>query len=302
MAPSTTSDMAIRPAATVMLVRDHATEGLQVLMVKRNLNSDFVGGAYVFPGGAVDPDDGGTEAEAFCVGRTDAEASEILGIETGGLAYWVAVLRELFEEAGIFLAATADGETLELTGDTAARFVEHRAAVNDRRARFLDVVAEEGLTLEVGTLYYFAHWITPEGSPRRYDTRFFVATAPAHQTAAHDAGEVIADEWITPADALRRHREGGIELIFPTIKNLQAIARFSTVAELVHAAETAESVPAITPRITVSNEGVRILLPGDEGYEEAFSQGSSAPGDTAAFNKAVKAISSAANQGDEIVP
>ena len=285
---------AIRPAATVMLVRDADPGGLEVLMVKRNLNSDFVGGAYVFPGGAVDPADGGVEAEAVCRGRSDAEASEILGVGSGGLAYWVACLRELFEEAGILMATTPDGTSLELTGDTAARYVEHRAQVNASEGRFLDVIAAEGLTLDVGDLHYFAHWITPEGSPRRYDTRFFVATAPERQTAAHDAGEVIADEWIVPSDALRRHREGDIELIFPTIKNLQAISRFSSAAELIEAARTAASVPAIMPRITMSDKGVRILLPGDEGYDEAYTEGR-APADTADFNTAVRAISQAAN-------
>ena len=98
----------IRPAATVMLVRDAPTPSggttLEVLMVRRNLRSDFVGGAYVFPGGAVDPLDGGAEAEALCAGRTDAGASALLGFESGGLAYWVAVVRETFEEAGILLA------------------------------------------------------------------------------------------------------------------------------------------------------------------------------------------------------
>ena len=285
---------AIRPAATVMLVRDAQPTGIEVLMVKRNLNSDFVGGAYVFPGGAVDPADGGAEAEAICVGRSDIEASEILGIAAGGLAYWVACLRELFEEAGILMATTPDGSSLELTGATAARYVGHRALVNASERRFLDIIADEGLTLDVGDLHYFAHWITPEGSPRRYDTRFFVATAPARQTAAHDAGEVIADEWIAPQDALRRHREGDIELIVPTIRNLQAISRFTTTTDLIEAARTAASVPAILPRITVSDKGVRILLPGDEGYEEAFSEGR-APTDTADFNSAVRAISHAAN-------
>ena len=285
---------AIRPAATVMLVRDAQPTGIEVLMVKRNLNSDFVGGAYVFPGGAVDPADGGAEAEAICVGRSDIEASEILGIAAGGLAYWVACLRELFEEAGILMATTPDGSSLELTGATAARYVGHRALVNASERRFLDIIADEGLTLDVGDLHYFAHWITPEGSPRRYDTRFFVATAPARQTAAHDAGEVIADEWIAPQDALRRHREGDIELIFPTIRNLQAISRFTTTTDLIEAARTAASVPAILPRITVSDKGVRILLPGDEGYEGAFSEGR-APTDTADFNSAVRAISHAAN-------
>ena len=287
----------LRAAATVMLVRDSAAGALEVLMVKRNLNSDFVGGAYVFPGGGVDPADGGNEAEALTRGRSDAEASEILGIEEGGLAYWVAVLRELFEEAGILLATTRDGAPLELEGDVASRFVTHRAAVNDRQRRFLDVVAEEQLTLDVGGLPYFAHWITPEGSPRRYDTRFFVAAAPARQTAAHDAGEVVADEWVTPADALRRHREGDIELIFPTIRNLQAISRFETVAELIDAAKRAASVPAIMPRITITERGVRILLPGDEGYDEAFVEGRT-PAGPADFNEAVRLISHAANPGD----
>jgi 8-oxo-dGTP pyrophosphatase MutT (NUDIX family) len=287
---------AIRPAATVMLVRD-GEGGLEVLMVKRNLNSDFVGGAYVFPGGAVDPHDGGAEAESVSVGRTDAEASEILGVDSGGLAYWVAVLRELFEEAGILLATTPDGAILELTGSTAERYVAHRAEVNASERRFLDIVAQEDLTLDVGNLHYFAHWITPEGSPRRYDTRFFVATAPAAQTAAHDAGEVIADEWISPSDALRRHREGDIELIFPTIKNLQAISRFSCAADLVDAARTAASVPAILPRITISDKGVRILLPGDDGYEEAFTEGR-APSDPSDFSEAVRRISNAANPDD----
>jgi 8-oxo-dGTP pyrophosphatase MutT (NUDIX family) len=287
-----------RPAATVMLVRDAPGHGFQVLMVKRNLNSDFVGGAYVFPGGGVDLVDGGAEAEAFCRGRNDGEASSILGVPQGGLAYWVAVLRELFEEAGILLATHSDGTPLELTGETARRFVDLRAAINNKERRFLDVVAEENLTLDVGGLHYFAHWITPEGAPRRYDTRFFVATAPLHQTAAHDASEVIADEWITPDDALRRHREGDIELIFPTIRNLQAISRFASVEELINAAETAGSVPAILPRITVSDKGVRILLPGDPGYDEAFQTGS-LPGQTGDFNAAVRQISSSANQESE---
>ena len=288
---------ALRPAATVMLVRDSPAGELEVLMVKRNLNSDFVGGAYVFPGGAVDPEDGGRVAENYCLGRYDDEASTILGIDSGGLAYWVAVLRELFEEAGILLATTKEGDPLDLRGETERRFIAHRVSVNDRSRRFLEVVAEEGLTLDVAGLHYFAHWITPEGSPRRYDTRFFVAPAPEHQQAAHDAGEVIADEWINPAEALRRHREGDIELIFPTIKNLQAISRFSTVDELIDAAVAASTVPAILPRITVSEKGVRILLPGDEGYEAA-KNGSGAPNEPAEFSDVVRQISLTANTED----
>ena len=240
----------IRPAATVMLVRDapEATsedDRLEVLMVRRNLRSDFVGGAYVFPGGSVDPADAGPAAEAASFGRTDAEASALLGVGTGGLAYWVAVLRETFEEAGLLLAERPGGPAL-LAGDPdeEARFVSERAAVNAGTRRFLDLCREEGLRLMVGDVHYFAHWITPRGAPRRFDTRFFVAPAPPGQHAAHDAGETIAETWISPRRALAAHRSGDFELIFPTIRNLQAISRFTSAGDLLEAAALASGVGA----------------------------------------------------------
>lgn len=301
--------MGIRPAATVMLVRDGEGAGggearVEVLMVRRNLRSDFVGGAYVFPGGAVDPADGGAEAEAICLDRTDAQASEILGIGAGGLAYWVAVLRECFEEAGVLLAYEPDGTAPGGTGrmlslarpPDAARFASHRREVNEGRRRFLDVCREERLSLATGDVHYFAHWITPEGAPRRYDTRFFVAAAPPDQVPAHDEGETIAAVWVSPADALRQHREGEIELIFPTIRNLQAIGRFATSAELLQAAAAAGSIPAILPRVVADGRGVRILLPGDQGYEEAVAARAPGNGDGGDFNEAVRSISLAANR------
>lgn len=279
-----------------MVVRDAEGGGaIEVLMVRRNLNSDFVGGAYVFPGGAVDPEDSSPELEARCPGRTDAAASEILGIEGGGLAYWVAVLRECFEEAGVLLARDGTGAPLRLDApEIAARFIEHRQALNAKQRRFAEILGAEDLLLDVGDVHYFAHWITPEGAPRRYDTRFFVARAPEGQTPAHDAGETIADLWISPAEALEQHQAGEIELIFPTIKNLQAIGRFDTVDALLSAAAAAGEIPTVTPRITVSSQGVRILLPGDEGYDEATVAASpSSPGQ---FNDTIRAISLAATE------
>jgi 8-oxo-dGTP pyrophosphatase MutT (NUDIX family) len=288
----------VRPAATVMLVREPpgGAAGLEVLMVRRNLRSDFVGGAYVFPGGAVDPADGGAEAAACCVGRDDAGASALLGLDSGGLAYWVAVLRECFEEAGVLVATGPDGRVLSLRDPAVeARFLAHRAALNGGGRRFLDICRDEQLLLDVGRVHYFAHWITPRGAPRRYDTRFFVAQAPPDQTPAHDAGEVIADEWITPAEALRRHREGEIELIFPTIRNLQAISRFDRPADLLAAAAAASAhVPAIEPRVLHDGgAGVRIVLPGDPGFDQAAP--ATSPSDPEVFNDAVRAISREAN-------
>jgi 8-oxo-dGTP pyrophosphatase MutT (NUDIX family) len=296
--------MEIRPAATVMVVRDapepdDSGSVLEVLMVRRNLRSDFVGGAFVFPGGSVDPADGGTEAEAACQGRTDAEASAILGVGSGGLAYWVAVLRETFEEAGLLLAQRPGGPPL-LAGDPAeeARFASARVEVNAGTRRFLDLCRQEGLRLAVGDVHYFAHWITPQGAPRRFDTRFFVTAAPPGQKAAHSAGETVAETWIAPRRALAGHREGKFEIIFPTIRNLQAISRFATSGELLAAAAAASrSVPTIEPRVVADGNGVRIVLPGDDGFEGSPP----AVPDTAGanFNDAVRAISLAANQEDD---
>jgi 8-oxo-dGTP pyrophosphatase MutT (NUDIX family) len=296
----------LRPAATVMLVRDSPEPSgpggpLEVLMVRRNLQSDFVGGAYVFPGGAVDPVDGGAEAEAACVGRTDEEASTLLGVGTGGLAYWVAALRETFEEAGLLLAERPGGPPL-LAGDAEeeARFVTERAAVNARTRRFLDLCRDERLRLLVGDVHYFAHWITPRGAPRRYDTRFFVAAAPTGQQAAHDAGETIAETWISPHQALEGHRQGKFEIIFPTIRNLQAISRFTTSRELLDAAESASrSVPTIEPRVVADGNGVRIVLPGDPAYDDEVSADRPTP--LVDFNQAVLAVSRAANQDEQDV-
>jgi 8-oxo-dGTP pyrophosphatase MutT (NUDIX family) len=280
-----------------MLVRDgdHSTAPLEVLMVRRNLRSAFIGGGYVFPGGAVDPADGGAEAEDCCAGRSDRVASELLGLPSGGLAYWVAALRECFEEAGILLAYPADGGSLLSLIDqpAAARFLVHRAEVNDGHRRFLDVCRAEGLRLAVDQVHYFAHWITPEGAPRRFDTRFFVAAAPAGQTAAHDAAETIADEWVRPADALARHREGEIEMMLPTIHTLQAMGGFDNAADLVAAAAAAGKVPTNEPKVIIEGRGARILLPGDPGYDDAVA--TPAPDGSRSFEETARAVSRAAN-------
>ncbi|MGH9301836.1 MAG: hypothetical protein ACRD0E_08125, partial [Acidimicrobiales bacterium] len=122
-------------------------------------------------------------------------------------------------------------------------------------------------------IHYFAHWITPRGAPRRFDTRFFVAAAPPEQVALHDDYETVANMWVRPHDALALHAGGELDLILPTIKNLEAIGRFERSEDLLSAAEAIESVPTITPRISGTGEGVRILLPGDLGYDQALESG-----------------------------
>lgn len=268
------AEVPIRDAATVMLVRDgeHAEAPLEVFMLRRNLRSDFVGGAFVFPGGGVDDADRHADLEALCEGRTDAECSDLLDLDppAGGLAYWVAAIRESFEEAGVLLAYEPTGEVVDLRDPAVeARFATHRKDVDAGERRLVAVCAEEGLRLAVDGMHYFSHWITPEGPTRRYDTRFFVGRAPEWQQPLHDDRETIANCWIRPADALARHESGEFDMIFPTIRSLEAIGRFETADELMAAAAAIESVPAMLPRIVSDGDGMRILLPGDPGYDEA---------------------------------
>lgn len=287
-----------------MVVRDGAEidgSSIQVLMLRRNLQSDFVGGAHVFPGGAVDPDDRRPEAVSRCAGRSDADASRLLGLSGGGLAYWMAAVRESFEEAGLLLASRSHGApvSLELPEDR-ARFHAHREAVNAGARTFLEVCEAEDLLVSAGEIHYFAHWITPLGAPRRYDTRFFVTRAPAGQRAEHDAGETIAEAWVRPADALARHRAGEIDLILPTVMNLQAITRFASGDALLDAArDEAARVPTTEPRVVAEGNGVRIVLPGDPDYdavpEPAGRTGDRPPPDPAVMQEAIRRASRAAN-------
>ena len=273
----------MRDAATIMLVRDGA-DGMEVFMLRRNLSSVFVAGAYLFPGGAVDEDDRHTDLGPVCAGRTDAEASRLLGIPEGGLAYWVAAIRECFEEAGVLLAYDSAGRVLSLADpEVEARFATHRRDIDTGSRRLADVCLEEGLFLAVDRIHYFSHWITPLGAPRRYDTRFFVTAAPEEQVPLHDNREAIAGMWVRPADALDRYAEGELDLILPTIRNLEAIGRFERSEDLLAAAAAIESVPAMLPRVVSDGHGVRIVLPGDPSYDllgegAALPSGSPLPG------------------------
>jgi 8-oxo-dGTP pyrophosphatase MutT (NUDIX family) len=255
-----------RPASTLMVVRD-GEASLEVLMLRRSLESEFVRGAYVFPGGAVDPGDDDPEMLGRCTGRTDAEASAVLELDSGGLAYWVSAFRECFEEAGVLVAAWPGGRPLTFDDpEVERRFVGHRHALNAGERSFLDICRTENLTLPAQSVHYVGHWITPEGPPRRYDTRFFVTLAPAGQTAVHDEVETIDHMWVGPQDALDRHEEGRIELVFPTVWNLRLLARYTTADDLVASVSTLAPVPTIQPTVVFDEEGrARIIAPAESG-------------------------------------
>jgi 8-oxo-dGTP pyrophosphatase MutT (NUDIX family) len=204
-----------------MLLRD-ADCGLEVLVLRRTNAAVFSPGAHVFPGGALDPADASDDVAAYCNGLDDDVASKALGIAEGGLAYFVAAVRECFEEAGVLLAASAtDGDRVDID---AARFEEHRRAVHAGTRSLSAVCATEALTLTVDELVPFSHWITPQGPPRRFDTRFFVAHAPPGQDATPDDFEATEARWARPADLLDAFGRGDIDLILPTQRSLEALA------------------------------------------------------------------------------
>jgi 8-oxo-dGTP pyrophosphatase MutT (NUDIX family) len=252
------------PAATVTLVRD-APGGLEVLLLERSQSLKFMPGAFVFPGGALDPGDSLPEVQSLCAGPADADASRALGIDRGGLAYWIAAIREAFEEAGILLAYDGEGRLIELNGTAGERFQKHRQLLDrGRHGEFGNVLRAEGLRLATDRLRYFGHWITPVAVPRRYDTRFFLAIAPAHQEASPDRTETVSHVWLRPRDALAQRERLGLR--FPTIKTLERIGGCATVADAVAEVVASPAVRPLLPRIT--RDG-RTLLPGEPGYDEA---------------------------------
>ena len=257
-----------RPAATLILVRD-ATSGMEVFMIRRTQAAAFMGGVHVFPGGGVDAADATAELAACCDGLDDIEASRQLGVEQGGLSYWAAAVRECFEEAGLLLAYDSGGEYADLNQPQRAQvFAQWRESVRAGRTTLADLCREQQLRLAAGRVAYYSHWITQPGRARRYDTRFFVAVAPAAQTPSHDNSETIDHVWIQPAEALERHGRGELHLVFPTIKTLEGIARFNSAGALMAFARSPRKMPAMAPRNASSREGNKLLVPGDYAYAE----------------------------------
>ena len=230
------SSRAVRLAATVMLLR----QPFEIYLLRRSGRSAFAPDAYVFPGGVVDEDDlhiaagdrfvGADEASLRTAFRATvppelpADAPSVSVAEAGALI--VAAARELFEEAGILFASRRDGGTLVLDA-------HDRAGVRSGATTFAQFLESRDLHVDAHAFALFSHWITPPTEPRRYDTHFFVATAPDRQIARADAEETHDGIWIAPREALARFEAGTLHLVYPTIKHLERLAAFETVDETV---------------------------------------------------------------------
>ncbi len=254
----------IKPAATVMMVRDAADggDGIEVFMLRRTGQASFGAGMFVFPGGRVDDVDHADEIAPFCEGLTDVEASAQLGIASGGLAYWVAAIRECFEEAGVLLAARRDGSPL-------GSAVDERHGVHDGSVSMVELCQRHDLVLDLSTTQYVDHWITPIGENRRFDTRFFVTEAPAGQDGAHDDKETVESLWVQPKRALEMHAAGDLMMMPPTIHNLRFLAEHACADDVVAAGAARTEIPCILPKLRTNPDGkfVGVALPHDADYD-----------------------------------
>ena len=270
-----------RPASTILLLRDGAArtadgesrdvdgkgrDEIEVFMMVRHYEIDFNSGALVFPGGSVDKGD-----------REILERSELYSggeaLDTAALSFRIAAIRETFEESGILLARLRGSKTLVDAVRASEIEATHRAALTEGKTTFLNVLADNGLWLALDELVPYAHWITPEGMPKRFDTWFFLAAAPPDQLGAHDGKESTDSIWVSPREALAGGESGRFKLPFPTTRNLIKLGKQPNVRA---ALDDARGKPIVTvmPVMTKLNGGRQLRIPREAGYDgEVFEVG-----------------------------
>jgi len=253
--PTVNERVSIRPSSTVVVVRE-ASVGPELFMVRRHEGSSF-GAAYAFPGGVIDVVD--SRVHESCGALGSAEANARLGIEDGGLDYYSAAVRELFEETGVLLA---DVSSLD------EELASVRDALNEGTEDWAEFVARNELQLFCEQLHYFSHWVTPPQRAKRYSTRFFLAVLPQGQNAVHCGGELTDSQWATASDMLAAGRRNEVTLHFPTVKTLESIARHKTLEGLVDWARACVEwgITTMVPLLIERDGKQDIVLPGDRDY------------------------------------
>lgn len=247
------------PAATILLLRDGAGvpgAPLEVFMVVRHHEIDSFSGALVFPGGKLEAGD----ASAVLARR----AAPVSGLTAHELGFRIAAIREAYEETGVLIARPRGSSQL-VAARRLADLEEKRAALNARSLTFEAFAEAEDLELAVDCLIPFAHWITPKLVPKRFDTLFYLAAAPADQLALHDGRESVESTWISPRRVLDEADEGKWTVIFPTRSNIQKLARASHVTGALETARSARIV-TVEPWVEDRPEGKTLCIPKEADY------------------------------------
>jgi 8-oxo-dGTP pyrophosphatase MutT (NUDIX family) len=261
--------VAPRPASTVLLLRESSRASeIEVFMMVRHYEIDFNAGALVFPGGSVD--------------KGDREIIANPGLHSGGeglddasLSFRIAAIRETFEESGILLARPNGSKSLVDAKRAGEIEAASRAALCEGKTTFQKVLSHNGMVLALDELVPYAHWITPEGAPKRFDTWFFLAAAPPAQLGGHDGKESTDSIWLSPREALAGSESGRFKLPFPTTRNLIRLGKQNSVKA---ALDDSRGKPVVTvmPVMTKLNGGRQLRIPLEAGYDgEVFEVGAS---------------------------
>ena len=261
--------VAPRPASTILLLRDsRATLGeIEVFMMVRHYEIDFNSGALVFPGGSVDKGDQEIIADPALYSGGE-------GLDAATLSFRIAAIRETFEESGILLARPKGSKALVDAKRASEIEAAHRADLCDSKISFLKVLTDNGMVLALDELVPYAHWITPEGMPKRFDTWFFLAAAPPEQVGAHDGKESTNSIWVSPREALEGGDSGRFKLPFPTTRNLIRLGKQPSVQAALDDAR-GKSVVTVMPVMTKLNGGRQLRIPLEAGYDgDVFEVGS----------------------------
>jgi 8-oxo-dGTP pyrophosphatase MutT (NUDIX family) len=252
-----------RAAATIVLLRDGAA-GMELLLMRRSRKAGFVPGAYVFPGGRVDNSDALPAVVSLLDDLDPDTARDRLEHEgePPAIAYYLAALREAFEETGIMVGLRSDGSAPPTAAEDSA-IDEIRDALMGDRMGFDEAIARMECRIAGDAIEYIAHWITPEPEPRRYDTRFFAAKVRSGSTAIVDPREMTDALWLSPHEALERLDRGELPMVFPTIKTIEALSRYGSADEALEGYGAAP-VRTILPTLVVTPTGIGLDI-GEEG-------------------------------------
>lgn len=255
-------------AATVIVLRpdrEARGENYRLFLVQRHRRSGFMANAYVFPGGKVDPADAAQRWAPRVVGLTENEARDRLSVSSDAVAIYIAGLRETLEEANVFLATTAEGESLP-TDDVLMTHKVEAFRNQPTPDGFFELVKELGLKLRLDWMAVWDHWITPAIEPKRFDTHFFVAVLPAGQTPIHDARETTDSIWLSPTEALDEYYANRLDLAPPTIAVVADLQRYKTVEAVFEQACLRGPCSPVLPVAVWQDNELFLLLPGDVDY------------------------------------
>jgi 8-oxo-dGTP pyrophosphatase MutT (NUDIX family) len=245
-------DLTPRLAATTIFVRARGRVP-EILLLKRGEHARFMPNAYVFAGGALESNDESADVYGLCQGLDDRGASAQLKLPSNGLRYFVAAVREAFEECGLLLAYDSRGDVVDLSAWDEPRLRDTRLQISAGRLTFAALCETHDWRLAVDQLSFFSHWITPPGG-LRFDTRFFLCAAPPKQSASLAGTEMSELVWRTAAEALSEHADKKIMLRYPTRTILREIAAMRGIDELF---EFARQPREISPIIPVLPPGMR---------------------------------------------